>query len=272
MRRRQVLALSSVALIGTAGCVGGDDDSTPDRDETAVSPGTPLSSVEPITTTVGSYELTLESVQRGVVTYTYPDAISVVDTDRRFVLFSVGVGDVADPPRPADFELQYNGEVFAPRSIERPSTLYRLDGSFYTSDDPGGRLLFALPVEGRGPHSRLSWSDRNWHIPDPIRRRLRAAPDFSVSLDEEPTDGYLTLTATNEGDRPQRFLLAVNQSGPKYAPIGVRTAVIDAGRTATFDVSVPSRVAVGTDSTVTPTARLTFDWVGGDAEREVSLG
>ena len=245
MRRRQILAFGGSALLGTAGCLG---DARSDDQPTS---------------TVGSLEITVSSVQRGIVTYTTPDSISVVDTDRRHVLFGINAADRDEPPEPDAFTLRFDGQAFDATTEKRGHQLYRFPGSFYTAESESGRLLFDLPLTGTAADAALVWDSGEWPLPESIRRRLEVAPEFSVSFDDEPTNGSCTLTATNEGDRPQRFLAAVNQEGgtSAYRPIGVRTAVLEGGATSELDIVAPPGGTGG--QTATPGGRRIVTWAGG---------
>lgn len=257
MRRRSYLAAAGLVVAGLAGC--GRSSSRTIR----TPPGAAGATV-----TDGNVELSLDQVHRGLVRYTSPDSISVTDRDRRHVSLAVERSDDTAAPEPGDFALRFDGEEYAPMSVEEPWELYRY-GSFHTAEDPGGWLLFDLPASGDASDAALTWPGNEWPLSRPLQRRLGSAPAFDVSV---TADGEaIEVTATNTGERPQRFLLAANQAGPMYAPIGTRTALLSADGTETFDFT-PSPPPVPRREDGPATVRLPVSWVDGDGGRSVEVG
>jgi len=253
MRRRQALALGGSALLGTAGCLGDAQ-----------------SDAQPSTTaTVSSVEVTVNTVQRGIVKYTTPDSIGVLDSDRRHVLFGINATNRDDPPAADAFALRFDGREYDATTEQQGHQLYQFEGSFYTAESGVGHTLFDLPTTGTADDAALVWDGDEWPLPESIRRRLEVAPEFAVSFDDELTNGSCTLTVTNEGDRPQRFLAAVNQEGGSsaYRPIGVRTAVIDGGANREFDIVAPAN-SNDSGGTPIPGGRRIVTWAGGKGSCE----
>lgn len=258
MKRRSVLAAAGTTLVAFGGCLGG-----PGADD------------DPAENTPESVDLSLETVQRGVVEYTYPDAISVVEGDRRFVAVAAGVTDSDDPPARDDFALRFDGSEHEPLAVDQPSEYYRL-GPFYADANPGGQLLFGLPLTGDASDAAVVTPEGTWPLPADVRRRMAAAPSFSVTVESVGSAGAprFAVEAANEGERPQRFLAAVNKTGPMYAPVEAPTAVVDAGATATLEVPVPITSAVRLTERPegeTRTGSVSFDWVSGGTDRQFPL-
>jgi hypothetical protein len=256
-RRRRFLGTAAAALAGVGGCLGG-----------------PGEGDDPAENTPESVDLSLSTVQRGVVKFTYPDAISVVETDRRFVAVTAAVA-TDDPPSHREFALRFDGEEYGVRVPDRRGQHYRL-GPLYTDWSPGGQLLFALPPTGNADDAAVVTPEGEWPLPAAARNRMETAPSFAVTVESVGSEGApgFAIEATNEGDRPQRFLAAVNQTGPMYAPVDAPTTVIDGGATATLKATVstgPAAVLTTASDGEERTGRVSFDWVGGSAERSVPL-
>lgn len=279
MRRRTILLSAGTGLAGLSGCLGSGDDRQQTDDGGTYSPGAPWTSTEANGLTVG-----VDRIQMGVVGMPYPDSTAVVNPDRRYLYLTVR-GVESQPSRDA-FSLQCATQTFDPLAKGDRSFggngLHRRWGGAYSADDPDGWLLFELPEAAEATEARLTWPGGEWPLPERARRRLsRPAAPLSVAFDgPATTSGYsvpLTATVTNEGDRPRRFLGALDQTRPLYTPVETYSRLLAGGETATIESAVTLRgvdalrmtTDDGTDRTLT--ARFTLHWGHGHGEVEVRV-
>jgi len=283
MDRRTFLSLGAGTLAATAGCLDSTttDGSTPT--DTSFSTPTP--------TDVGSLTVGIDRLQLGAVAYTYPDSIGVVNTDRQYLYATVEATE--SPPAVGEFTLQFDGESHDPLTQESSpfdsAGLYNRWAGAYSADSPDGWLLFELPTTGESSDAALVWPDGEWSVPESIRTRLSTpAPQLSVTVgdtepmrigDNEPervtiertSDVGLieapTVTITNEGDQPRRYLGAINQQVPSYAPVGTTTGLVAGGETVT---TAPNVAIAGSGGTVE--ARYSISFGANHAEVTVRKG
>jgi hypothetical protein len=246
MNRRRLLALCGTVL-ATPGCVsmsngtvGGNDAVTP-----APPPDTGTDDESNTRGTAGSVSVTDATVQQGVVGPDSPDSIGVFDDAEQYLVVTVAVDGPA-PEREA-FQLRADGDRVQPAAFG--NGLYRGGDWGVRYDADGGPLVFPLPETVAGDGLRLEWPGGSWTPTEQVRTRLAAPlPPFAVSLDgptrvDADDDPRITVDATNVGEVPGRFVLALNRSGPRvaYAPVGRITGVLDPGESwsATYDAERP---------------------------------
>lgn len=291
MRRRRFVLACAGGIAGLAGCREGSAPATettpqPVVSEPRSSPGTPTT-----TRSTASPSLAVAGVrlQPAVVLLTTPDSIGVHGrAGRQYLFLDVTRPSGRGPDRDA-IELRFDGTAYRPG----------MDGvqlwRSYT-DDPrysagrDGWIVFDLPMPGPAPELALTWSGNTLPIAawggvdaDALRTRLtRPEPRLAVSFDPPSvarpgSSPALGFTVRNLGDRPTRFVGALNREGPRIAstPIaGLSRLVPPAG---TRQWSVRDTVGIDRPPTTTPggataTVTYSFSWPAGETRAEVPLG
>ncbi|WP_193571711.1 hypothetical protein [Haloarcula sp. JP-L23] len=239
MRRRTLLALCG-SLVAGSGCLDLTPDSVP-ADET-------VTPVPERTTESGTHDdqiptvdLASVVVQPGVVAPNSPDSIGVFADAGQYLLVDVAV-DGPLPDRSA-FAVRFDGSTYTPMAFT--SGLYRNGewGAGY-GDGSDGVLVFELPETGDASDARLTWDHGAVPFPTSVTASLEAPlPSFSVALDGPTSvaaddDPTVRVRVTNEGDRPGRYALALNRTGPRvaYAPVARIVGELDPGASTTREL------------------------------------
>lgn len=281
MRRRSLLAGVAGGLTALTGCtdtVPGSDTATPTATPTA-EPEPPES---PTPTETPTAEVTVEEllVQYGLVTPNSPDSIGLRDPDTPYVVASVRVDGTL--PRDA-FALRAGDESVAPATTDDPDGFDRFyrtswgDDEWYDADRGSGLLPFE-PPSGAVDRLRLTWPGGERTLGDAAGERLGGPPAFTASIAAPET--YATGTpsiaveVTNEGDRPGRFVGALNRVGPMvaYTPVARLGELVPAGGTVSIPVPVgwglPSDDRIGDDE---PDVTYHLDYAGGEDSADIRL-
>lgn len=273
MRRRELLTLAAGTLATAAGCLESGDGAGPTATQTTSETPTATDSED---SAVG--DVTVDSLQPGIIEMGTPDSIGVFGDDRQFIFLHVNPGP-GEAPDPSAFAFELDGSEYAP--VEKTQRIWRRynegeDAEY--SPDLAGWLLFDLPeTADDASTARLTWPDGSWQPGDAIRERLASpTPSFDVSVDAPETvpvgeSPSITLTVENTGSVPGRFLAAFNHAGPNiaYMPEAAFRPLLEAGESREWNVEPslynPEEISAG------DTTRLTFDWVGGKMNREVEF-
>lgn len=290
MDRRTFVATGGLLVTGLAGCSGGDgsdpatdDGNDPTTDGGAPTPGTTTQQTEQTTETTATYgdlDVSVEAVQPGVVELISPDSVGVHDASGQFVYVQVESGE-RSPPREA-FALRFDGRSHAPEKLDDYRLYRERNGEgVYSRASGTGWILFALPETGDASDAAVTWPGGEWALPERARERLASAPpELSVSVevsdplpvDEQPT---LTVTVTNEGSTPGRFVAGVNRQGPMVAyipvarlsvPVPVGESVSETITDSFFDTPPAERLDDGE-----PDATYTVRWGSGSQDAEIRL-
>lgn len=273
MDRRTLLSSSGAVLAGASGCLSTFADGSPstaDRSPTSTASSTNAPS---------AVSITLDALQPAVL-YLADDAIYVREDSGQYLFLAAETSDDRPPPRD-DFSFHFAGETFAPFD-DPPTEAYRLyDDHGYAPEEGGGLLLFELPETGPAADARLSWPGGEWRPDSSLLGRLEAPdPSFSlsatfpatVSVGEAPT---VSLTVTNEGDLPGRFVAGLNRSGPRiaYLPVEHVSVLVPAGQTVTHEVTDDELEPMDSADAGDGEPDLTYhlDRVDGDLTRKVRL-
>jgi len=269
--RRNFLALSSVGLIGAAGCTGGGSssegsDTTPTGEATASGPGSAPSVGETVTAENG-IAITATDAQLANDAMTPDGELIPSESGHRLVLVHVEAQNTAEAPRnlPTVEELamvtggtQYPAEVnFGPRRSESYTRLTEpVSGEFYEpienarpSVSASGWLLFDVPTNTES--ARLSWSRSTftgdgevtysaaWDLqfdPDSLSNiQIESIDAPSTALHHHDVDVILELS--NTGGTEGTFESAIaSESLDEPVPV---TATLAPGESTTVAVSVP---------------------------------
>jgi hypothetical protein len=242
MYRRRVLALCGLVL--GAGCQGETGDT-----ETVTPVPSPADS-ETATGPPPAVTVTDAAVTPGVVV-PGTDSISVDSTDGQYLVLTTTVeGSGSDR---AAFSFRFDGATYSPETFR--NGLYR-DGEWGRQfTEVGGPLAFDLPETGTARDARLSWPGGEWTPPESVRARLEApSPSFEIALDgpdavAEPATPTLTITVTNTGEVPGRYVVALNRTGPRvaYTPVGRFDGELGPGETETVTHEGKSPYVDGTE-------------------------
>lgn len=279
MRRRSFVA-STLAGIGTiSGCLATDSASPPSEPETNEPPmttaNTPTATAEPTPTydvTVGSLQL-----QYGLVKPNSPDSIGITNPEAPYLVASVHV----DGPLEYDEFGLTMGDVR--HSPTKPERLYRTswgDDQWYEAGRGAGLLVFDAPSMPT-KHLRMTWPGGEQPIDEAIIDRIDGSPpQFTASIDVPETTSStdappVEIEVSNEGEKPGRFLGALNRTGPliAYAPIARLSELVPARATSTITVSdswagLPDEERIGDDS---PDVTYRLDYAGGDDSARIRL-
>ncbi|NHN59932.1 MULTISPECIES: hypothetical protein [Halorussus] len=291
MRRRTLLALTGSSIAGLAGCLGGTrSDGTAGTTADATmgttggSGGTTERSGATTTTANADVSVALDALQPGLVSMNSPDSIGVHPTDGQYLLLEVAAEGPA-PPAADDFAFRL-GETTRPPVTEQQWRIWRFYGEKdwrYDADSGEGLLLFELPEsahDGESAAAALAWPGGEWRPDEALRRRLATPePPLSVSVEipeEVPVTDHPTVSVsvTNDGDVPGRFVAGLNRSGPMVAhtPVSQVSVLVPAGETETWELDDDSIMGGYQDERVGDgDPDMTYYLVWGDdrAEREV---
>jgi len=259
MRRRDLLGtLAGLPAAGLAGCLGSDSGGggetttgTPPGGDTTTEPTTTLSTTEPPTATptatpAGSVSVAVDALQPGVVALNTADSIGVTGTGFQYLFLAVEAESPAPEPSEFAFRLEDDHDPTGSDDLPRRWWLIRrTDETLYDADRRAGLVVFELPNAASDADPALTWPGGEWRPDGRLRERLVTFdPPMSVELDgsetlepgEEPT---LSVTATNEGDVPGRFLAGLNRVGPSvaYTPVQRVSFPVGAGATETVTVT-----------------------------------
>ncbi|PSQ18787.1 hypothetical protein BRD00_04320 [Halobacteriales archaeon QS_8_69_26] len=260
MRRRALLrSLAGLPAAGLAGCLGSDGDAgrtptgtTPGGDPATEPPATdpPASPTDPpatpTATPAGSVSVAVESLQPGVVALTTPDSIGVDGTGYQYLFLAVEASDPAPEPGAFAFRMEGEHDPVGPDEVPRDWwRIRRTDGTLYDAESRSGLVAFELPnAAGDGADPVLSWPGGEWRPDETLRERLTTFdPPMSVEFGVRETDGgdhpTLSVTATNAGDVPGRFLAGLNREGSSvaYRPVQRVSFTVPAGESETVDVT-----------------------------------
>lgn len=275
MNRRTVLALVAGGITATAGCLSSSDEDEPASSPTSTDTATSTPTTEPATVeSISSTALQPARIELGS-----PDSIGVFREDEGQSLYvSVAVGE-ENPPERSAFSFEFDGGSVNPVSKTR-NIWRRSEAEFdseYTKSD-GGWLLFDLPTRIQNPETaQLTWPGGSWQPPEGIRTRLADPnPTFEASLDAPETahvdeSPEATVTFENTSSVPGTFLMAVNRVGPyiAYAPEAAVRRLLQPGESAT--ATITASVSRREEITAGDTTELKFDWLGGEADREIEF-
>ncbi|WP_161631419.1 hypothetical protein [Candidatus Halobonum tyrrellensis] len=257
MRRRSLLAGIAGGLAALTGCT----DTTTPRSGTASPTATPTrrptadpdptASPPPSGTATRSAaaEVTVDELglQYGLVAPASPDSIGIRDPETPYVVASVRV----DGTLPLDaFALRVDDESVPPTTPDARSggdRLYRTswgDDGWYDANRGRGLLLFE-PPSGAAERVRLAWPGGGRTLGDAAGARLAGPPAFSAAVDAPETHAgtgvpSVAVEAANEGERPGRFVGALNRVGPTvaYTPVARLTELVPAGESVRLPVPV----------------------------------
>ena len=273
MRRRELLTLAAGTLATAAGCLESSDGAGPTATQTPSETPTATDSEDAAVSDVA-----VDSLQPGLIELGTPDSISVFGDDRQFLFLDV-TPESGGGPDPSAFAFVLDGETYTP--IEETRRIWRRynegEGAEY-APNLAGWLLFDLPATADDASTaHLTWPDGSWEPDEAIRERLASpTPAFDVTVEVPETVAVgespsITLSVENTGSVPARFLAAINRSGPNiaYMPEAAVRPLLDAGEshewTGEPSFHNPEEISAG------DTTRLTFDWVGGETDREVDF-
>lgn len=299
MRRRTFLrSLTGVPAAGLAGCLGSDGDSDPAGGDTTTggtpsNGGTPADDGSPTTepatdptstptaTPAGAVSVTVDALQPALVVRNTPDSIGVSGSEFQYLSLSVEAADPA--PALDEFAFRLAGEHEPLRPEDVTMGLWRIEragGTLYGSGEGSGLVLFELPESTGDPDPALTWPGGEWRPGEGIHERLAMSdPPMSVEFEAPATiepgdDPTLSITATNEGEVPGRFLAGLNRVGPNvaYTPVQRVSFPVPAGGSETRDLtdtSVSHRG--GVDATGDGQTDMTYhlDWTGERVSRSI---
>lgn len=284
MDRRTLLSSVASGVATLAGCLtdaGPDTEPTADGEPTADEP-TDGPTDDPTTTTeTPDYDVVVwdVEVQYGTVIPFSPDSIGLGHEEGQ-VCFARLHGDPDLDPE--DIALTVGDRSIAPTRLE---TLYRTkwaDDDWYGDGASTGLLCFEIPADVSAPDARLTWPGGEHPLDDAQAARVgNPPPEWAATLavpETVPaTQERLTVTVsiTNEGAQPARFVGALNRQGPTvaYTPEGPIRTVVPAGET--VEVEVPSawydsppeeRIGDGD-----PDVTYGLDYVGGGDSAEIRV-
>jgi hypothetical protein len=279
MNRRRFLGTVGGTLVGVTGCTGrppsdgGGASPTPDPTRTAG--GTPTTADR--RTPTADVRVDSLRLQYGVVTPTSPDSIGISNPETPYLVASVRV----DGSLPWEAFGLVRGDVrYSPTRLDR---LYRTswgDDHWYSRDRRDGLVLFeapSMPTE----QLRLHWPGGEHPVDDGLITRIGGpGPRLSASLDLPATvDGSaapdVTVTVTNDGETPSRFLGALNRVGPQvaYTPVTRLSTLVPTGETATVSVAdswggLPAAERIGDDD---PDVTYHLAFVGGEDSARIRI-
>lgn len=280
MRRRRLLSAVGLAL-GTAGCVGIDDDASGSTTPGATSADERAGTTSQRTTSdsggstaaTATVDVTEATLQQALV-FLETDYLQTFGGDARYLLVNVAISE-GRVDRGA-FGLRVDDTAYATDDDRRASRLWRVyqSGSEF-EPDVGGLLLFELPASGFDSvgDAAVTWPGGEHRLRDDLRERLRAdAPEFSVSVDapdalvqgESPT---FDVVVTNDGTVPGRLVAGLNRYGPRVASIPAKrfSLLVDAGAIArtTYNGEI-SGYEVPDDDRGDGDPDLRYGWNGAD--------
>jgi hypothetical protein len=276
MRRRALLAGCAATLGGLAGCLSNTRDDTataPEQSETA----TPTRTSTP----TPGVDVSLLSLQPAVVEFG-TDSVYLSDDASQYLFVTLDV-EQGDPPAADEFTFSFDGIETAPLEPQKSYwNDYNPGETRYSRETGRGRLVFDLPATGDASAAALRWPGGEWTPGAALRERL-AAPAPPLSLEwsvaetaEVQSTPTLTLTVTNDGGLPGRFVAGLNRTGPSvaYAPITSVSRRVLSGETVTFELTErfglrnPGADDVGDDD---PDLTYIIDSVAGERRAEVRL-
>ncbi|MFB6178799.1 MAG: hypothetical protein ABEI77_03630 [Halorientalis sp.] len=279
MRRRTLLSLCGACTVGLTGCL-----SESGRDQ----PTTADQSTDEVTSTddtadggSAAVSVAVDALQPGVITRISPDSIGVGDDDGQYLYLTLDVTS-GESPAPDEFAFAFDGQSHSPYKTSKSYPLYRTvenQGSRYDAEDGVGWLLFELPGSGDATNARFTWPGGEWRPDEMLRNRLAApAPPLSVSVDvpetiERNSSPTLSVTITNDGDLPGRFVAGLNRSGPRiaYAPLARLTTLVTAGETKTVTYTDDGIYWSDNESNGEASGTYHLNWPGGDADQEFTV-
>jgi hypothetical protein len=288
MRRRRLLAASSAALLGGAGCLGtpGDDSAGsrgPDGTAGTAAGGGDTSTEAPDQTpTDAAVSVSLSRLQPGILLERSDDVV-VEGGGREFLFLTVDV-EADALPDPEDLRFRFGGTDYRPVDPDDEIRGHHLsdteDAPPYDPESGSGWLLYDLPETGDASDAGLVWDGGRWWPEGLSRDRLAAVPptlslawtvpeEVSYSTDESADDPTVrhSFSVTNEGDHDGRFVAGLNRTGYVNGAVGVVERRIPAGETVTWEYTdALSYVREFGEGEV---ARYTLEWVEGSPSREV---
>lgn len=290
MKRRDVIALCVPALASVAGCISsgsdGDGGSTPSSDPSTSTEDPPDDSPTPSDPTTSpdregnAVSVGVHALQPGVVALFNPDSASVDSRGGQYLFLDVEVV-AGDAPAREDFAFQFDGESHAP--IDDVRELYHKLTSMDPYEQPTGEgwLAFELPETGDASDAKLTWGNGEWWPDETYRARLsNPLPELSVSstIPETVKRGEtprITVTATNEGDRPTQFVAALNRQGGgvAHAPVDYASTPVPPGESITWepDDSMPRSVPPEEIGDGEPDMTYDLKYANGGSEQAVRV-
>lgn len=219
-----------------------------------------------------------EAVQPTIVEL-QTDTLSLSTSNHQYLYIQVdSTGN--ENPRPESFALWFDGSKYQP--IDRHNIYRNRVDVQYSRSTGEGWLLYELPPTGYADDARIVQGGSKWTPPSTIRELLRTEPTsftVSVSFPETIPQGQkptVSLTVTNNHDRPGWFVAGLSRSGPSIARIPAARLSKPVGATETANFTVTDNAPM---DTVTrderndgkPDMRYYLEWESGTAEGAVRI-
>lgn len=223
-------------------------------------------------------------LQPAVVVRTAPDGIGLSESSGDQYLYLQLRVTAGEPPERADLSFRFDGTAHRP--FDAPDTglwrAYTDSAGRYDAGSGAGWLLFELPDSGDASDAALRWADGEWRPGHALRTRLASSsPSLSVDWTVPETvragvEPTIEFRATNDTDRPGRFVGALNRIGPHTAhtPVGAVTQSVPPHTIVLWEMTDPVTVRppdpdeVGNDA---PDMRYVLDEREGSRQREVRI-
>lgn len=285
VRRRPFIASTLAGIGAISGCIASDPASpageSPTNELPTTTASTPTATAEPTASAepTPAADVAVQSLQLqyGLVTPNSPDSIGLFKPDTPYLVASVRV----DGPLEYDgFGLTMGDVRYSPTKPER---LYRTswgDDHWYDRGRGTGLLLFEAPTKPTD-NLRLTWPGGHEPVDDAILERLDGnPPEFTATIDVPAAHSGtaappVAIEVSNEGEKPGRFLGALNRTGPlvAYAPIARLSELVPGGEASTIAVSdswggMPGEERLGDGD---PDVTYRLDHIGGEDSATIRL-
>jgi hypothetical protein len=223
--------------------------------------------------------VSLLSLQPAVVEFG-TDSVSLSDDASQYLFVTLAVEE-GDPPAADEFTFHFDDTGTAPLAPQKSYwNDYNPGETRYSRDNGAGWLAFELPPTGDASAAALRWPGGDWTPPGLLRQRLAAlAPPLSLEWSvpetaEVLTTPTLTLTVTNDGGLPGRFVAGLNRTGPSvaYTPVTSVSRRVPAGETVTFEMTERFRLrSPGADDVGDDDPDLTYILISVAGERRAEV-
>jgi hypothetical protein len=240
MRRRSYLAVAASALsTAVAGCTSaGDRDADPVAESTTNSATT--ATTETVTPSTPAVSTSIQDVVLQPAALDLNVDYLTVRDDGQYLFAQATVEE--GTAELEEYALRIDGETHQPLTGHARRRLWRMREAREYAPDSGGLVAFELPgsIEAVNSTAVLAHPGGEYRLDAELRKRLTATPEFAVDLSVPETvaaDGSLsvTVTVTNGGDSPARFVGGLNRYGPRVAstPVEAIRPLVPAGESAT---------------------------------------